>query len=109
MTACINLSTEEEISTASWNVWKKTDEYELSQNDREILLHPAAWLNDMNISAAQSLLKKQNLLCLGQTCGFDIQSEEFIQILHDGHGHWLTVSTVGAEDGAEVYVYDFIV
>lgn len=27
-----------------------------------------------------------------------------LKILHDGHGHWLTVSTVGAEDGAEVYV-----
>ena len=39
-------------------------------------------------------------------CGFDIQSGEFVQILHDGHRHWLTVSTVGAEDGAEVYVYD---
>ena len=85
----------------------------MSSTDREILLHPAAWLNDRIISAAQSLLKKQNPLvggfqppCLGQTCGFDIQSEEFIQILHDGHGHWLTVSTVGAEDGAEVYVYD---
>ena len=42
---------------------------------------------------------------LSQTsmCGFDIQSGEFVQILHDGHRHWLTV---GAEDGAEVYVYD---
>ena len=79
----------------------------------DILLHPAAWLNDMIISAAQSLLKKQNPLVggfqppyLGQTCAFDIQSEEFVQILHNGHGHWLTVSMLGAEDGAEVYVYD---
>ena len=109
MTACINLSSEEEISTTPSNVWKKTDKYELSQNDRDILLHPAAWLNDMIISAAQSLLKKQNPLVggfqppyLGQTYAFDIQSEEFVQILHDGHGHWLTVSAVGAE----VYVYD---
>ena len=94
-------------------MWKKTDDCELSQNDRDILLHPTAWLNDTIISAAQLLLKKQSPLlggfqppCLGQACAFDIQSAEFIQILHDGHGHWLTVSTVGAEDGAEVYVYD---
>ena len=115
MTAYINLSTEdsEETSTTSLHVWKKADEYELSQKDREILLHPAAWLNDSIISAAQSLLKKENPMVggfqppyLGQTCGFDIQTGEFVQILHDGHGHWLTVSTVGAEDGAEVYVYD---
>jgi hypothetical protein len=113
--ACINLSTEdsEEESTTLQNVWKKTDEYVLSQADRDILLHPAAWLNDSIISAAQSLLKKQSPTVgglqppyLGQTCGFDIQSGEFVQILHDGHGHWVTVSTVGAEDGAEVYIYD---
>ena len=113
VTAYIDVSAEEGISTTPPNVWKKTDKYELFQSDREILLHPAAWLNDNIISAAQALLQKQNTLvdgfqppCLGQTCAFDIQSGEFVQILHDGHGHWLTVSTIGAEDEAEVYVYD---
>ena len=61
----------------------------------------------MIISAAQSLLRHQNPLiggiqrpCQGQICGFEIESGEFVQILYDGHGHWPTISTVGAEDGA---------
>ena len=29
-----------------------------------------------------------------------------MQILHDGHGHWLTISTIGATRDAEVFVYD---
>ena len=38
---------------------------------------------------------------------FEIQQGEFIQILHDGHGHWLMVSGVITEDGAqEIHVYD---
>ena len=66
------------------------------------------------ISAAQSLLKKQIPLVggfqppyhLGHTCAFDIQSEEFI---YTNLARWpqpLAVSTVGAEDEPEVYVYD---
>ena len=29
-----------------------------------------------------------------------------MQILHDGHGHWLTISTIGATRDADVFVYD---
>ena len=36
---------------------------------------------------------------------FDIESNEFTQVLHNGHGHWMTISTVGARE-AEVLVYD---
>ena len=114
MSAPIDLTSEDEqILTAPPHVWIETEEYKLYQSDREILLHPAVWLTDGIISAAQSLLRQQNPLIGGfqrpflvQTCGFEIESGEFVQILHDGHGHWLTISTVGAEDGAEVYVYD---
>ena len=41
--------------------------------------------------------------CLGQTMSFEVQRGEFIQILHDGHGHWLMVSSVINEDNAQVY------
>ena len=45
--------------------------------------------------------------CLGLTMAFDIQCGEFIQILHDGHGHWLTISSIGAsKEVTEIFVYD---
>ena len=60
-----------------------------------------------------NLLKKQSSVpgfqdtCLGQSMCFEIQQGEFIQILHDGHGHWLMVSGAITEDGAqEIHVYD---
>ena len=42
---------------------------------------------------------------LGHTLAFDIQPGEFIQIIHDGHGHWLTISTIGASKNV-VHIYD---
>ena len=42
---------------------------------------------------------------LGKTFSFEVESEEFLQVLHDGHGHWLTISTVGAPP-ANILVYD---
>ena len=85
---------------------------QLSQANKDILLHPRAWLNDNIIHAAQVLLKSQAPMVgglqepgKGHVCSFDIEQGEFVQILHDGHGHWLMVSTVGAKNG-EVHVYD---
>ena len=69
----------------------------MSRNDRAILLSPVAWLNDNNVTAAQILLKSQTSCgglqqpTLGQSLGFDIMQEEFVQVLHDGHSHWLTL------------------
>ena len=40
------------------------------------------------------------------TLCFEIQRSEFIQILHDGHGHWLTISNIGCKSPAEILVYD---
>ena len=34
-----------------------------------------------------------------------VQTEEFIQVLHTGHGHWVTMSTVGCKD-REINIYD---
>ena len=30
----------------------------------------------------------------------------FIQIVHDGFGHWLTISTIEATSSTEVFIYD---
>ena len=82
------------------SMWVQNSLYNLSGDDREILLSPVGWLNDSIISAAQALLK-QCLISgfqppsIGMTMEFVIQQSEFIQILHDGHNHWLTISTVG--------------
>ena len=44
---------------------------------------------------------------LGQSMCFEIQKRELIQILHDGHGHWLTVSGAITENGEqEMHVYN---
>ena len=68
-------------------------------------------MTDSILAAGQWLLQKQTgtrglqLPCLGQTCAFDIQKRDFVQIISNGYDHWLTVSTVEAEDGT-VNIYD---
>ena len=43
----------------------------------------------------------------GLCYNFTVEPSKFVQILHDGYGHWLTISTVtvDAQEG-EVYVFD---
>ena len=99
--------------TEKKNKWIQTTFYSLSGEDRALLPSPIGWLNDNLIFAAQTLLKNQSSIpgfqdtCLGMTMSFDIQRGEFIQILHDGHGHWLTISRIGASKAVtEIFVYD---
>lgn len=86
--------------------------YTLLADDRSLLLSPTAWLNDRVVSATQFLLQKQSAIpgfqdtTLGMTLCFEIQRSEFIQILHDGHNHWLTISSIGCKSPAEILVYD---
>ena len=87
-------------------------ELEFKQSDKEILLSYTTWLNDDIINAAQKLLKKENPAVLGLkdvVCGltmnFDVEPGEFVQILHTGHGHWNTVSTIGMRH-SEVQIFD---
>ena len=44
--------------------------------------------------------------CLSQSMGFRKVSGDFVQVVHNGFGHWLTVTNIGAESAAEVMVYD---
>ena len=80
--------------------------------DESILYSQTAWLTDTIIDTAQKLLKQKvparngfQDVCCGQTYAFDVESSEFTQVLHNGHGHWLTISTIGAQE-AELLVYD---
>ena len=42
---------------------------------------------------------------LSHTLAFDVMREEFVQVLHSGGSHWLTVSTIGGPPST-VKVYD---
>ena len=42
---------------------------------------------------------------LGQNLSFDIQKAPFVQVLHDGDAHWLSISTFGCSVG-EVFLLD---
>ena len=44
------------------------------------------------------------LLCY--TLAFEVMREEFVQVLHSGGNHWLTVSTIGCPPFYTVKVYD---
>ena len=84
----------------------------LRERDHQLILK-GQWLNDEIINAVQSLLKHQfqipglQSVCAIQTLTIDIEHEEFVQILHNGSNHWLTISTIGAEEG-EVFLYDLM-
>ncbi len=87
-------------------------ELHLTVNDREVLLNPLGWLTDNLINAAQELIKRASPavpglqdVIKGAILSYDVESAEFVQILHNHHGHWLTVSTIGTVHPV-VNVYD---
>ena len=101
-------------STSEWPTsW--IPELDITQADKDVLTSSCAWLTDSIINAAQILIKKGNPLInglqnvnLGLTNTFEIQTGEFIQILHTGQGHWqCVVSTIGTKH-PEVNVFDSI-
>ena len=97
------------IKSQSEKVWIR--ELNLFERDREILLSPTGLLTDNIIDAAQMLLRQafpalsglQSVIC-GLT-NFDIESAEFAQIIHNGQGHWQTISTIGTSH-PDIHVYD---
>ena len=84
----------------------------LTDADRQTLLDPLGWLTDSHINAAQQLLKEacaaisgfQDVAC-GVVLSFDVELGEFVQILNNQRGHWLTVSTIGCPHPT-IAVYD---
>jgi hypothetical protein len=81
---------------------------------RAILENEDSWLNDRIINAAQNLLRiRYNTPGLQNTLLPSIQQnevvggEEFVQVLHSGGNHWITISTIGCSDST-VSIYDSI-
>ena len=73
-------------------------ELHLLERDRDILLSPAGWLTDNLIDAAQMLLRQAfpalsglQSVCCGRTMNFIVEPAEFVQVIHNGRGYWLTV------------------
>ena len=76
------------------------------------MLFGGDWLNDNLIDAGQHLIMMQyphvsglQDVIFGSTLAFSVCGDEFVQILNTGHGHWVTVSTIGCAKG-EIFVYD---
>ena len=106
------------------NVWITNKKFTLLYQDRDILLNPAGWLNASIISAAQIMLKEYRATgqvtefyiihtytgglqdpCLGNSMAFKVESGSLVQILYNGHGHWLTITNIGTEGEDKVLVY----
>ena len=72
---------------------------------------PLGWLTDSVVNGAQKLLQRTTVISgfqsvtLGLTINFDVTAGNFIQILHTGIRHWVTVSTIGTLHQS-VNVYD---
>lgn len=84
----------------------------LLDRDRSTLLSPVGWLNDSIVNAAQKMLKKQfpsiNGLqdtALGYVMSYEIQTGQFLQIVHSVDSHWIVVSSIGLQY-PDVAVFD---
>ena len=84
----------------------------LVEQDYQLILSPAGWLDCSIIHHAQVLLHDVNPLIeglqhptLGPVRNFSVVSGEFVQILHTGRDHWVCVSSIGCLPGL-VNLYD---
>ena len=93
-------------------LWVKNCLYQLTCDERDILISENEWLTDNLILASHKILREQSSISgfqdpiKGEKMALSIMKENFIQILHDGYGHWFTVSTIGAQASYEVFIYD---
>ena len=83
----------------------------LTVDDEKVLLN-GEWLSDILVNAGQKLIQQAHPhvhglqdVALGHTLAFDVMKGEFVQVLHSGKGHWVTVSTIGCQT-AEIDVFD---
>ena len=94
--------------------WILNELITLYRSEKDII-DSGGWLTDNIIDAAQKILAAQfkarfgdagfQSVQLGSTFSFEVESEESVQILHNGHNHWLTISSVGTTPG-QMVVYD---
>ena len=74
----------------------------LDTQDYQLIMSPHGWLDSAIIHGAQVLLQTINLLIegfqhptLGPVQDFSVVSGEFVQLLHTGQDHWVSVSSLG--------------
>ena len=70
----------------------------LSSREKKTLLN-GRWLSDTLINAGQELIHQQfphiselQDVALGHTLAFSVMYNEFVQVLHNGEGHWVTLN-----------------
>lgn len=98
------------VSTGSINKFSALKR--LDSSDYNIIKDPTGWLTGDIIQHAHVLIKQENQSIggfqrpiLGRVRNFDVESGEFIQILHTGSDHWVCVSSIGCTPGI-VNLYD---
>ncbi|XP_065648764.1 uncharacterized protein LOC136078033 isoform X2 [Hydra vulgaris] len=110
---CIVCSDDEYTgSDENTNTDKKNSKISLCQNDLSDISNNG-WLSDNVINMFQNMMKIQfkdiNGLqdtILGQTLAFNTYNNiPFVQVLHDGHSHWVAISTYRCKPG-EVFLMD---
>ena len=94
--------------------WLQNELITLYESEKDIV-ESGDWLTDNIIDAAQKILAAQfkaqfgeagfQSVGLGSTFAFEVESDEFVQILHNGCNHWLTISSVGTTP-CQMLVYD---
>ena len=72
--------------------------------DKKVLLN-GEWLSDSLINAGQQQSVDYSMSLLVHTLAFEVKQEGFVQVLHNGGGHWVTISTLGCRN-AVVEVFD---
>ena len=78
----------------------------MTQSDKAILKSSNAWLSDSIINAAQLLGNAPaGGFNFGLTDSFEVETGEFVQIIHTGEAHWNVVSTIGTQH-PDVNVFD---
>ena len=84
----------------------------MTRSDKAILKSSNAWLSDSIRNAAQLLLKGEmhwleglQNVNFGLTNSFEVETGDFVQIIHTGEGHWQVVSTIGTQH-PDVNVFD---
>ncbi len=108
------IEVEEYVVKTNQNFQYWLPDLKLTEADKKLLLNPLGWLNDNIINAAQQLLKQscpeisgfQDVTC-GVALSFNVEHDEFVQILNNCNGHWLTVTTIGCPHPI-VSVYDSV-
>ena len=95
-------------------LWIQNELITLYESEKDVI-ESGDWLTDSIIDAAQKILAVQfkarfgeagfQSVGLGSTFAFAVESDEFVQVLHNGRNHWLTASSVGTAPG-QMLVYD---